>query len=319
MRNVAPTLILVLSLAMRSLTAARGTLAQDKPKADPPAIGATVQGQPVTVNQLERELKAVIKERQVTAAERTDLQKQVLGLAVDRRLVQHWLTQTGQGASNQDLELLMARLVKKVENEGRKLPEYLQQQGHTEAEFRAQQMWELSWQKYLDKYLNETNLQKFFDKNRRDFDGTELRVAHILLAAPKNGSAEDWAKLQDRAAALRDDIVAKKLTFEEAAKQHSSSPTAAAGGDIGWIKRREPMPESFSAAAFKLEPGQVSAPVDTIFGVHLIACLEVKPGKLTWKESADDLKPAIIHYLFRWIADKERAGAKIEYTDRWPH
>jgi parvulin-like peptidyl-prolyl isomerase len=294
--------------------AARESSAQDKP-----AIAATVQGEPITVNQLERELQRVIQGRQVGAEERVELQKQVLALAVDRQLVLHWLQQTNQGASKQDLELLMARLGKKLDNEGRTLAEFLQKLGQTEAEFRAQQLWELSWQKYLDRYLTETNLQKFFEKNKRDFDGTELHVAHILLAAPKNGSADDWAKLHQQAETIRADIVAKKITFAEAAQRHSSSPTAAAGGDIGWIKRREPMPESFSAAAFKLEPGQISPPVETIFGVHLITCLEVRPGTLTWKDSAEDLRPAVIRYLFRWIADKERPTAKIEYTDQWPH
>ena len=298
---------------------AREASGQDKPAAVMDAIAATVQGQPLSVNQLERELKVVVKDRKLAPEERTELQKQVLAHAVDRRLVLHWLMQTGQAASNHDVDLVIARLVKKLENEGRKLPEYLQQQGQTEAEFRGQQLWELSWQKYLDRYLTEVNLQKFFEKNRRDFDGTELRVAHILLAAPKNGGADDWTKLHEQAAVLREDIVAKQLTFGDAAKQHSSSPTAAVGGDIGWIKRREPMPESFSAAAFKLQPGEVSPPAETVFGVHLIACLEVKPGTLTWKDSADDLRPAIIRYLFRWIADKERVAAKVEYTANWPH
>ena len=312
------SLLLMASLLVVSRTP-RESEAQDKPLPDKPAIAATVQGQPITVNQLEREFKTVIKDREIDAEGRTELQKQVLALAVDRRLVLHWLQQTNQSASDQDLDLLLARLTKKLENEGRKLPDYLQQQGQTEAEFRTQQLWELSWQKYLDRYLTEVNLQKFFDKNRRDFDGTELRVAHILLAAPKNGSAEEWTKQLEQAAAIRADIVAQKISFADAAKQHSSSPTAAAGGDIGWIKRRDPMPESFSATAFKLEPGEVSQPVETAFGVHLITCQEVKTGKLTWKDSADDLRPAIIRYLFRWIADKERTAAKIEYTDLWPH
>jgi parvulin-like peptidyl-prolyl isomerase len=294
----------------------RESRAQEKPV---PVIAATVQGQPITLSQLERELALVVKDRKLIPEEKAELQKQILAHAVDRRLVLHWLVQTNQAASNQDVDLLQARLVKKLENEGRKLPEYLQQQQQTEAEFRAQQLWELSWQKYLDRYLTEVNLQKYFEKYRRDFDGTELRVAHILLAAPKNGSMEEWNKLHERAAAIRDEIVAKKLSFAEAAKLHSSSPTAAAGGDIGWINRREPMPESFSAAAFKLQTGEVSPPVETTFGVHLIACLEIKPGKLTWKDSADDLRPAIIRYLFHWIADKERPAAKIEYTNHWPH
>jgi parvulin-like peptidyl-prolyl isomerase len=286
---------------------------------DPAVVAATVQGQPITVAQLERDLAIVIKDRKVDAAQRIELQKQVLQHAVERRLVLHWLQTTKQGASAQDVDLVMARLQMKLDAEGLKPADYWKQQGQTEAEFRAQQLWELSWQRYLDRYLTETSLQKFFERNRREFDGTELHVAHILLAAPKNATAADWEKLSTEAATIRQEIAAKKLTFAEAARKYSASPTAAAGGDIGWIKRREPMPESFSAAAFKLSVLDVSPPVVTAFGVHLITLLEEKAGTRTWQDAADELRPAVIRYLFRWIADKERPAAKIEYTPRWPH
>lgn len=292
--------------------------AQEKGVASSTVV-ATAQGRPIPLAQLERELAVVIKDRQLSDGEKTALQKQVLQHAVDRRLVMHWLVTTNEAASPQDVELLMGRLQKKLDNEGVKLADFLRQQGQTEGQFRDQQWWELSWQKYLDKHLTAATLQKYFEKNRRDFDGSELRVAHILLPAPKEATAEDIAKLKMHASALRADIIAKKLAFAEAAKLHSKSPTAAAGGDIGWIQRHEPMPESFSTAAFQLQVDEVSQPVETTFGVHLIQCLEVKPGKRTWQDAADELRPAIIHYLFRWIADKERPNAKIEYTTHWPH
>ena len=286
---------------------------------DKPTTAATVQGRAISTSQLERELTLVLKDRKPTPAEKAQLQKQVLEHAIDRQLVLHYLLTTNQGANSQDVDLLIARLQKKLDNEGLKLADFLKQQNLTLAEFRDQQQWELSWQKYLDKYLTETALQKYFDKNRRDFDGTELHVAHILLTAAPDASAADREKLKTRAVALRQEIVDKKITFAEAAKKHSQSPTAAAGGDIGWIARREPQPESFSAAAFALAVHDVSPPVETAFGVHLITCLEEKPGKRTWQDAADELRPAVIRYLFRWLADKDRATAKIEYTKDWPH
>ncbi|WP_254513157.1 peptidylprolyl isomerase [Anatilimnocola floriformis] len=303
--------LVVVCLAMFT---ARASYAQDKPP-----IAATVQGHAILVSQLERDLARVIKERKISEAERTQLQKQVLQLAVDRQLVLHYLATSKQGASSQDVDLVIARLQKKLDNEGVKQAEFLKQQGQTLAEFRDQQLWELSWQKYLDKYLTEAALQKYFDKNRRDFDGTELHVAHLLLTAPADATAADREKLKTRAAAIRQEIVDKKVSFADAAKKNSQSPTAAAGGDIGWISRREPMPESFSAAAFALPVHDISQPVESSFGVHLITTLEEKPGKRTWQEAADELRPAVIRYLFRWIADKERPTAKIEYTEHWPH
>lgn len=289
-----------------------------EPGADKPVIAATVQGRPIPLTQLERELAIVVKDRKFSAAELADLKKQVLEHAVDRQLVLHWLVTTNQAASAQDVDLTLERLQKKLDNEGVKLAEFLKQRGQTAAEFRDQQLWELSWQQYLDRYLTATTLQKYFDKNRREFDGTELHVAHLLLPAAATATAADRAKLIAQAAAIRQEVIDKKMAFAEAAKKHSQSPTAATGGDIGWIKRREPMPESFSAAAFALQPGKISQPVETTFGVHLITCLEVKPGTRTWQDAADELRPAIIRYLFRWIADKERPTAQLEYTKNWP-
>lgn len=290
--------------------------AQEKPV---PTTAATVQGRAIPLAQLERELAIVVKDRKLPAAELAQLKKQVLQHAVDRQLVLHYLSTTNQAASSQDVDLVLARLQKKLDNEGLKQVDFLKQLGQSLAEFKDQQLWELSWQSYVDKHLTEVTLQKYFDKNRRDFDGSELHVAHILLAVPKEASAADRERLKTQAAAIRQEIVDKKTTFADAAKKHSKSPTAAAGGDIGWIKRHEPMPESFNAAAFPLQVGEISQPVETSFGVHLITCLEVKPGPRTWQDAADELRPAIIRYLFRWIADKERPAAKIEYTENWPH
>lgn len=282
-------------------------------------VAATVQGLPITVAQLDRELALVIKDRQPSAKQRELLQKQVLQHAVDRQLVLHWLVQSNQAASEQDVDLELGRLQKKLEVESLKMPDFLKSRGQTLDEFRAQQRWELSWKRYLDRYLTTANLQKYFDKNRREFDGSELRVAHLLLAAPKTDDPAEWKKLTERAEAIRQTVVSGKQKFADAAKEHSASPTAGSGGDIGWIKRHEPMPENFSAAAFALAEGDVSPPVETTFGVHLIQCLEVKAGQRTWQEATEELRPAVIRYLFRWLADKERPEAKIEYTNHWPH
>lgn len=282
-------------------------------------VAAIAQGAPISTARLERELAIVLKDRKVTEAQRAELQKQVLQHAVDRQLVLHWLAQTQQAASEQDVDLELARLRKKLDNESIKLADFFRERGLTQAEWRARQQWELSWKRFLDHHLTEANLRKYFDKHQREFDGSELRVAHLLLGAPTENDAAAWLKLKEQAETIRQAIVGGKQTFADAAKQHSASPTAASGGDIGWIKRHEPMPESFSAAAYQLQVGDVSPPVETKFGVHLITCLEVKPGKLTWKDSADAIRPAVIRYLFRWIADKERPTAKIEYTEHWPH
>ena len=156
-------------------------------------------------------------------------------------------------------------------------------------------------------------MQKYFDRYRREYDGSELHVAQILFKLPPDAEAAAIAAAKDKAAKLKAEIAAGKLTFAAAAREHSQAPSGAAGGDIGWIERRRPMPEDFSKVAFALKPGEISEPLASPFGVHLITVLEIKPGTKTWRDAAGELRPAVTLYLFRWIADQERPQAKIEY------
>ena len=75
------------------------------------------------------------------------------------------------------------------------------------------------------------------------------------------------------------------------------------------------MPEAFGQAAFALEPGAISPPVVTEAGVHLIQCVEIKPGSRTWQEVRGELEPTVTRYLFRWAADRQRPQARIEIHD----
>lgn len=277
---------------------------------DPQEILARIDGEAITRAEVEREVRRALGKREADAAERAQLEKEMLTLVVDRRLVLRYLERTQQGASGQDVDFALAQFAKQLGRQEKTLAEYLAKEHSTEKELRRQFTWQLGWTRYLEKQLTQENLQKFFEKHRRDFDGTQLHVAHVLWkVAPGDETALNTAI--EQAKAVREQIVAGKLTFAEAARKHSQAPTADQGGDLGWIRRHEPMPENFSQAAFALAPDQVSAPVVSAFGVHLIRVLEVQPGKLTWQEQREKLTTAITRYLFTFLAQRERKDAKI--------
>jgi peptidyl-prolyl cis-trans isomerase C len=279
-----------------------GFLAAEESAAEPPAVAATIDGQPVYAADAEHEFNQAYRGRKMPDDERRALLAAALEQVIDRRLVLRNLVRTGQAASDADVSHALALLEKQLMAQQLTLAEHLREIGRTVEQVRAELRWKLSWQKYLAKYVTDENLQKYFDKHRAHFDGTQLRVAHILLKSP------------EQAGEIREDIAAGKLTFAEAARQHSAAPTGKAGGDIGWIERHQPMPEAFSQAAFDLAPGEVSRPVASSAGVHLIQVLEIQPGQRTWQEASAALRPAVAMYLFRWLADQERATAKIERT-----
>ena len=74
---------------------------------------------------------------------------------------------------------------------------------------------------------------------------------------------------EEKAAEILADIKAEKITFSDAAKQFSSCPSSAQGGALGAFGHGQMVPE-FDTAVFAMEVGEISAPVKTQFGYHLI-------------------------------------------------
>jgi peptidyl-prolyl cis-trans isomerase C len=132
----------------------------------------------------------------------------------------------------------------------------------------------------------------------------EVRARHILVPS------EDEAK-----AVLAE--VKKGTDFAELAKQKSKDPGAAAeGGDLGYFAKEQMVPE-FAETAFKMDKGQVSDPVKTQFGWHIIK-VEDKRSKPV--PEFDKVKDQVETYVVRKAqADyihKLQEGAKIERLDK---
>lgn len=278
----------------------------------PQQVAATVDNEPIGTAEVEREVALALKGQMLEGEALARLKKHALQQVIDRHLVLRNLQASKQAASKDDVDFALARLVRQLKAKGTPLAAHLKTIGMTEAELRQELLWKISWARYVEARSSDENLQKYFGMHRSDFDGTEVKVAHILLTVP----AGDSAKLESArkaAASLREEITSGKTTFADAAKKHSQAPTAKDGGNIGAIRRHEPMPEEFTRAAFALKKEEVSQPVATAFGVHLIQAVEIIPGKKTWEDCRDELRPAMTLYLFRWIAEKERKTAKVSY------
>ncbi|MEM7316385.1 MAG: peptidyl-prolyl cis-trans isomerase, partial [Planctomycetota bacterium] len=68
----------------------------------------------------------------------------------------------------------------------------------------------------------------------------------------------------------------------------------------------------FSKAAFRLKETEVSQPVETPFGLHLIKCLEIEPGTRSFSEVLPAVKQAAMNDMFRRLAARQRRSAKIK-------
>ncbi|NLK96447.1 MAG: peptidylprolyl isomerase [Clostridiales bacterium] len=109
-----------------------------------------------------------------------------------------------------------------------------------------------------DVTVTEGEAEKFYNENQQYFkEEPSVSAKHILV------------KTEEEANAIKDDIEAGKITFEEAAKNNSTCPSKEQGGDLGPFKRGMMVPE-FEEVAFDSEVGKVTNPVKTQFGYHLI-------------------------------------------------
>lgn len=101
---------------------------------------------------------------------------------------------------------------------------------------------------------------------------TQTHVRHIL--ARTNQTTNDEAA-KAKLLALRERIV-NGVDFAELAKANSDDGSAFKGGDLGWINPGDTVPQ-FEEAMNRLAPGEISQPVKTPFGWHLIQVLERRP------------------------------------------
>jgi peptidyl-prolyl cis-trans isomerase C len=160
--------------------------------------------------------------------------------------------------------------------------------------------------------LTDAAMRKVYDDAVKQMaDEKEAHARHILIRAPagdENASKAAEAKIKSIIERLK-----KGEDFAKVAEEVTEDPSGKAnGGDLGFFTKEQMVPE-FSIAAFGLEPGQLSDPVKTQFGWHVIK-LEEKRSKPA--PSFEDVKPQIEAYVTRRaqaeLVAKLRESAKIE-------
>ncbi|HEU4842981.1 MAG TPA: peptidylprolyl isomerase [Burkholderiaceae bacterium] len=117
----------------------------------------------------------------------------------------------------------------------------------------------------------------------------QTHARHILIKVTPTMSAYDAKR---KLAELKERLDNKAAKFEDLARLFSNDGSAAKGGDLGWLYPGDTMPE-FEAAMNALKPGEVSQPVETSFGYHLIEVLERKSDDVSKERQRNAARQAI--------------------------
>ena len=175
---------------------------------------------------------------------------------------------------------------------------------------------QLAREQWTDKQIKDQvgvtpqEVQKFYqDGPPNKFDEPEkVSASHILIAIRRDAPPEESLAAEKRANDLIERL-RKGENFEDLAQQYSGDPTVKKNkGFVGSFSHEGVMPE-FADAAFKLKVGEISPPVRTQFGFHIIKVTDRKPAHT---ESLDEAKDRITTY----IQDQKREKATTQLVQK---
>jgi peptidyl-prolyl cis-trans isomerase D len=158
--------------------------------------------------------------------------------------------------------------------------------------------------------VDANEVKKFYDEHQRQFGVPESRQAsHILVAVDKSAGKDAKEKARAQAEQISNEVKKNPASFAELAKKNSQDPGSAAnGGDLGTFTRGS-MVKAFDDAVFNMKVGEISAPVESEYGYHIIRLTGITPGQTRTLEQArpeieKELKKQLAGRQFAELADK---------------
>jgi peptidyl-prolyl cis-trans isomerase D len=195
-----------------------------------------------------------------------------------------------------DYVLLESQQIKNIKPTAEEIQAYFEthkEKYKTDPEIKVRYVY-LNPENYVAKVtVLEEDIADYYESNLEQFKSPQtVQARHILIEVDQSATPE-----KVEAARLRIEEVYKLAKagqdFAELAKQYSEGPSKTKGGDLGTFRRQD-MVKPFSDTAFAMQAGEISEPVRTNFGWHIIKVEQVNPATT---QSLDDARPEIENKL----------------------
>ena len=241
---------------------------------------ATVDGEPITSFQLDQFIRVNAPNVDPESIGAADRQKALEMLILDR-LVE--VESSGSPVPDAEVDRYIEGIKQKNKLDDAQLDEALKAQGLTVESYREQVRKEIAKSKLVGKQLQgkvsvtPEDVDRYYDEHKSEFASADsVRVRQIFFRVPPDASPSDVAAVAAKAQAARE-RVEKGDAFEKVAAEVSESPDARSGGDLGRMKKGQMFPE-LETVIFAMKEGEVSPPVRTRAGVHVVK-VEEKIGE----------------------------------------
>jgi peptidyl-prolyl cis-trans isomerase SurA len=159
------------------------------------------------------------------------------------------------------------------------------------------------------------HILKLLEKRAPGMSVNQTRARHILL---RPSAQLNEAQARDRLAEFKQRIQSGQADFAVLARENSQDGSATQGGDLGWASPGQYVPE-FEGVMNTLAPGQISDPLISRYGVHLIQVTERRTAELSPKEQREMtrnlLRDKKLDTAFTTWAQDVRGRAYVEFRD----
>ena len=170
---------------------------------------------------------------------------------------------------------------------------------HTD-NYKSNQMAKINYVRFnADDYKSKVNVPddevaQYFENNKKEFDIPKtVSASHILVKVSEDADEETVKKAKDKIDMVYKLAKEEGSDFAALAKEYSEGPTRDKGGELGTF-RKESMVKPFADKAFSMTPGEISEPVRTQFGFHIIKVDQVNPEQ---HKTLDEVKDDIVTKL----------------------
>ncbi len=255
----------------------------DAPKVDP--VVADVNGLLIHLSQVERELSRARRLREQIGHPPSQSwlrskRRRILHNLIDRQLLRKGLKDADIAITEAQIDARLDQRIQKTFLTRNGLERYLQKIGMDEAEYRQVLLDELAvevlWGTEGSLNVTEDEARQHYKTRRESFKArSRARLAVIVLKIRPGMDARAMRDLETRAIQLSEQA-RRGADFAQLAREQSQGPTAASGGDLGWVYATN-LDERIAMEAFKLPIGSVSAPIRTRLGYQIIKIHDRRP------------------------------------------
>jgi len=242
------------------------------------SIAVVVNEDVITSNELADKVRYYEKQIQLSSGSVSDmdsLKKQVLERMIRDKVQLQQAAQFGIQIDDISLNRMIDAMAKKNNMSLNQLRATLEQEGIDFGDFRSQTRDELIIQELQKRMVADKvnvtpqEIKQFLDSSmQQDKSGTEFHLLHILIATPEDASPDDIQHAQKKAGNIYQQLL-QGADFKQLAIRESNGSNALNGGDLGTRKANE-LPELFLQAIEGLQQGEVSNPVRSASGFHIL-------------------------------------------------